>query len=376
MQVSLDIDQRATVLLYTDRLSPVTASLLAESLIVTPSLATQSENPLMLQVRSLAAKGWLLPHALSFTFIQTYITHLQYVADSRVTELAAANMAALSPDRSRKNRIGSLEVVYLTRLPDSVCEGILKGVQGLFCPSENRVYAWADQQTGDTTRVGRDQEFVGSFSAVLFHELAHAYLNPAKAEEMPFIAEALATAEGERTLRSLHAALNASRRDPRGSAENLKHFMTVLGRPEPTARTVPPDPQKPDQYAAQWIRRAPLTRFQERALCSLQSDALSTDFLVKQLTLSIGSFNTQTPEERALAYYAAWALMHFGYDAGGSRQGFDQRIDVRLLNELAVDILANTTITPAKRDGLSKVVQGIRSEAAKLRRERRVNCVP
>lgn len=134
-----------------------------------------------------------------------------------------------------------------------------------------------------------------------FHELAHVLWDPAERKSQPFIAEGLATAEGERSLRILKAAVSKAD-DPAMTSQ----IPGILSGTAPTANDL--------LTVDDLINDQPFTVFETGAICDVIANPPRAEYVIRQMEMPFDFFNNRSDAEVMRAYHVAWLLFQYGID--------------------------------------------------------------
>jgi hypothetical protein len=197
-----------------------------------------------------------------------------------------------------------LEIYYLNKLPETLCNGNMSEKEAFYCQEERRIFA--QKAIHDNVKVDI------WLTQTVYHEIAHAFFNPINADKSRFIAEGLALAGGESNLRITNAAVNFAHLYREQSIEQLHIFADAINNP---VKSSIEEYQQSSIESAE-IAKQPLTDLQKKYLCLLLKKPLDTEFIISRLTITAGDFDEQKNDELYYANASAWALFHFSGESG------------------------------------------------------------
>lgn len=298
-------------------------------------------------------------HAAPIGMLDMYASVLQAISEGieGVYQWRPVTNQQRSPQRP-------LEIFWTPSIPASWCPSAGASAHGQYCPSLDRIFVKSN--TG-----AKKEEYLNVLDAEIFHELAHAYLNSSNAFDAPFITEGIATANGERTRRSVVAATSTMQNLPIDfstsvlNSFSISHQMTVAST----------DSQSIMQFAREKIEAAPLTSFMQDALCHIKSKPLESNKIQSLLYMSAGNFFTQDKDTLKDAYIDAWAIFHYGVDAAGLGRGLERsQLDASVVQKISQDIIENKKPGAADRINLDKLIAAVNSRAQAELATRSIQC--
>ncbi|TBD04556.1 hypothetical protein ELH21_09210 [Rhizobium leguminosarum] len=257
------------------------------------------------------------------------------------------------------------EIYFTDRLSNWPCDGqsVTTERAALTCPKDRRVFVSVQETSkiGDAYAELSGQPVV-KLPPTLMHEIAHVFVDPVNRERQPFLAEARATASGERSLQIYRAAASEFERDKDLVARNIE-FLRKLGTPEETR------PPLSNDQIREVIDSQKFTHFQRDAVCALAGNGLRADDLMKQLEMTLFTFNSQSKQELRNSYYLAWALYHYGDE---ETQGIASsgKLDASIITRFADVVSNNGVVDTSMKQGvqtyLSEVQARVDTDAQRI----------
>lgn len=328
-------------------------------------------NPLTQTLRSAKRSGLHAKHLQTVAMLTMFTGVLDGLAD-HLRETPALQ-AAWRPAKYADRRDSRPLEIFLTRAPiEGWCKGAKPSAHGQYCPSEDRVLI-VDKREPSLDESGRDMAL--GMNAPIFHELAHAYLNPADADEYPFITEGLAMAFGERMMRATVAALPTS-------SELTLEQSAAFGRlfEIPSKETVSPAGSMQSkaerlEYARKHIERTRPTQYVETSLCRLKAQPLATGPVTTFLSQTSSTFASHNAEDMRLAYSYAWAIFNYGIDTAGIGLGVEGgQLDATAVQDAAAELSANRALNPALTERLDKFLSRVNARAQADLKKWKITC--
>lgn len=351
------------VVVYVERGTSLTAEELAQLTfgIYNDLWDKEETNPLTETLRSARQSGMHAKHSTMMVILTMFTSVLD--GQASVLRESPTLPPSWQPAKNAARSAARPLELYLMRTPISGwCESGKTNVHGRYCPIEDRVMVVDDREPTLDASLG--------MSAPIFHELAHAYLNPTDANEYPFVTEGLATAFGERMMRATVAAAPVT-------SEISPHQSAAFGRifQAPTqAEEGPPGSMHSNrerlEFARTHIQATRPTTYAEASLCRLGARPMTAHAVTTYLSRTKATFSSQGEEDMRLAYSYAWAIFNYGLDMAGTGLGAEgNQLDATIVQEAAAELAANRALNPAMKmrlDGfLAEVNVRARAEMVK-----------
>jgi hypothetical protein len=261
------------------------------------------------------------------------------------------------------------EIYFTDALPDWPCNGqSLAGRRAaLLCPQDRRLFVSVAslEAIGDAYAAfgGRP---VFKLPPAFFHELAHVFWDPLNRQSQPFMAEARATAKGERSLQVFRAS--ASKAADTVMLNDMQQFFKAISDPSHKG---------PDTAAVakveDTINEQPFTVFQTAAACFVANASPDAKNVVRQLEMPAAFFISQAPDDLRRAYYVAWSLFHYGDDKPGFEYG-DKRLDAATVRRTADLVAQNQAVEGEDLTALSTYLMDVQKLARADINRKNVSC--
>jgi hypothetical protein len=298
-----------------------------------------NDNSLQNIASNLASQGLHAKHLGQLYLIESYILSLR--SDAQKARANNELMPAFRPvDRQGQRQSAPLEIYWLKNAPLAWCGGASVTEAGQYCEHEDRVYSRVAAEA--TAGPGSVKSMFDGVGAVLLHELAHAYYNPQRSDDYPFVVEGLVTAFGERSMRAMLAAVPYMQSL---NADILKFYSNAVGESSVVVQSAGGKHNKELDLAGvskKYIATTDYTPYAKKAMCTLMSNPIEVEKVKAFLSMSNVTFRSQTVEHLNLAYAYGWGIFNFGLDAAELNASVSQeQRDASVVQRVAIAMKQN-----------------------------------